>query len=199
MDFWNSPEQLGKINQSLQFALVVFGVITGLIGAASFVVGHRKDSLLSAREIHFKQQVKEIEKRTSDVRPLQGRRLTKEQKGVLSTALSNMGPVQVLAIRHNSKESQQYSSEIEAALKEAGWTVEHFLPMTRNRDACGACIGLNENINSLPAFDALKETLAVLGLEFEVGVFQGKSKYQISLDAGIVRANDYQSLIDRIN
>ena len=53
MEFWNSAEILGKINTYLQIFLVGFGIATGLVGAASFFVGHRKTSLDALHEERF--------------------------------------------------------------------------------------------------------------------------------------------------
>jgi len=199
MEFWNSADQLGKINAYLQMALVAFGIATGLIGAASFIASYRKDSLLASEEAKFKEQVGSIDKRTSDIKSLTTRHLSKEQAEALRTALIGSKKMKVLAIRHNSKESQQFASEIEAVLKSVGWEVEHFIPFTRSRDVSSPAIGLNQNIPVLTEFESLKQGLEKAGLPFKAGTFVGDTKYQISVDAGIIPANDYQSLIDKIN
>ncbi|CUA97770.1 hypothetical protein [Comamonas thiooxydans] len=198
MEFWNSAEQLGKINQHLQLALVVFGIITGLVGAASFVVSQRKDAVAAAQESKFKGEVKDLKQRTTDIQPLHQRHLTKEQREQLAKSLTGARPMNVIAFRHNSKESQQLSSEIESVLKSVGWTVHHFCPSTSARDVCAPHIGIHENLADNQEFNMLSKALTEIGFEFKTSRFSFNPKYQIGLDAGVIAANDYQALMDKI-
>ncbi len=199
MEFWNSAEQLGKINQQLQFALVLFGIITGLIGAASFVVSHRKETLEAAQDATFKGEVKKLEQRTASIRPLPQRHLTNGQREHLAKSLGGAGPINVIAFRHNSKESQQLSSEIESVLKSVGWTVHHFCPATSARDVHTPHLGVHDDIAALPEFDMLFRGLTEIGFDFKVSPFSFDSNYQIGLDVGVLAANDYQAIVDKIN
>lgn len=199
MGFWNSIEQLVKLNNWLQIALVFFGILTGFFGAASFIVSNKKNSLESIKELNFKEKVGDIDERTSDIKSLQNRYLTETQAELIKNALNNTQKIKILAVRNNSKESQQYSKQIEDILKSAGWEIEHFLPVTNLREVSSPVIALNENIKKLKEFDLLKNALKNAGLPFKFDEFNMDNKYHIILDVGIIPANEYQTLIDKIN
>jgi hypothetical protein len=200
MEFWHSPDLLSKMNTYLQVALVFFGVATVLIGAASFIVSHRKASLEGTQGIVFKKQVESIDGRTSGVKVLVWREFTKEQSDTFVAALKNSNMIEVLAVRNNSKESQHYSAQIEKAFETVGWRIERFLPPTDLRKVISPTIGINDSVGELPEFNALKQAIESAGLPFTFDEFKNANLRQpIILDVGIIPANEYQSLIDKIN
>lgn len=224
MEIWNSIEQLTKINNLLQIGLVIFGILAGMIGAASFIVANRKEHLQKVEESNFQKKVSVIDKRTNAINDLlnrsltekqkaingdgrtiekndlQNRRLTEKQKAILKKALQNTSAVNVLAIRGNSKESQQYSKQIEDILIEAGWNVKHFLPLGSLREISSPTIAINVNKKGLKEFETLKKTITEASLQFHFDEFESENiEQEIILDVGIIPLNEYQTLIDKIN
>jgi hypothetical protein len=197
MALWNSAEELGKFNSYLQMGLVIFGILTGLIGASSFIVSQRKDLLTGQEEASLKAKVADISSRTTNINDLPQRHLTVQQQDIIFKASKEFPGTKLLSIRLNSKESQQYAYEIEAVLKRAKWNVDQLLTSS-GRNVAEPTIGLREDINSSPAFEALKKSFEEAGLPFKAGTFTGGNA-ETSLDVGIVPANAYQSLIDKIN
>ncbi|GAJ01584.1 unnamed protein product, partial [marine sediment metagenome] len=173
---------------------------TGLVGATSFIVGYRKSHLESIKENLNQQRVTNIDERTSELKFLPNRTLTDEQIQIIRNALSNTNKVSVLAIRSNSKESQQYSRQFEDLFSEVGWEVEHFLPMSSIREVSNPKMGLNSKIENLEEFDKLKQALEDAELPFQFDQFESDTiKQQIIFDVGIIPANDYQTILDKIN
>jgi ABC-type metal ion transport system substrate-binding protein len=200
METWNSIGQLTKINNLLQIGLVIFGILVGVIGAASFIVVNRKGDLEKIEEKKFEQKVSNIDERTIEMSELADRNLTENQRAVFRKALQNTKAINVLAVRGNSKESQQYSKQIEDLLIEAGWSVEQFLPMNTFREISSSTIGINTNAIGLNEFEILKKTIEATGLKFRFDEFESKNiKQEIILDVGIIPANEYQTLLDKIN
>ncbi len=199
MEFWNSIDQLSKLNNYLQVALVSFGILTGIIGATSFALSHRKTILEAKANSQFKKKVETIDERTDDVRQLKKRNLSEEQIEFLKNRLQGTGKIKVLAIRHISKESQGYSIQIEKVFESVGWTFEQLLPTSDLRKVSPPRIGRNSKIPNSNAFDALKKALKELGLPFLAGEFEYNVEFEISLDAGVIPANEFQAIIDKIN
>ena len=200
METWNSIEQLTKINNLLQIGLVIFGILAGVVGAASFIISNRKGNLEKVEERKFQQKVSNIDERTMEMSNLQFRNLTENQKTILRKALQNTNATSVLAIRGNSKESQQYSKQIEDILIEAGWNVEHFLSTSSFREISNSTIGINSNSVGLNEFEILKKAIEEANLKFRFDEFESNNiKHEIILDVGIIPANEYQAIIDKIN
>jgi hypothetical protein len=200
METWNSIEQLTKANNLLQIGLVIFGILTGIAGAASFVVTNRKEHLQKIEERNFQKKVSDIDERTIEMSDLQNRSLTENQKAIIKKALQDTKSISILAILGNSKESQQYSKQIENLLIEAGWNVKHFISTNSLREVSSPTIAINVSAKGLREFEILKTVMTNAGLSFRFDEFESDNiKQEIIIDAGIIPANEYQTIIDKIN
>ncbi len=199
MGLWNSIEQLTRLNSWLQIAIIGFGILTGIFGAASYIVNNRKNSLESTKEENFKKNVKQLEERVSDIKSLPFRELTIEQKKYIINNLTGSNKINILFVRNKSKESQQYSLQFEEIFKSLGWKVEHYLPLSSSREILPAVIAVNENNKNLLEFSKLKDTFKRAGLLFKFDEFRGNFNHQIIFDVGVIPANDYQAVLDKID
>lgn len=206
MFFWNSIEKLDTLNTITQGFAVVLGIIAGILGLISFIFSVRKSSLEKKAEVIREQRINaidttttDIKERTAQIKELEFRRLTKEQIEQISIEIKKMPKHSILFCRNNSKESQSLTMIFESIFKKAEWKIDMFFPATSLREVSGFRIGYNDDSIKEDVENIGKIIKSKTGFDVYVGGITGElGGYQIMFDVGIIPANEYQSIMDKV-
>ncbi|MEY2495574.1 MAG: hypothetical protein QOJ45_2066 [Verrucomicrobiota bacterium] len=195
--FYNSPDQLAAINRVVQFTMVVLGISTAALGAASFVLTQRKASLDDRNRHEAEARMKEVESRAAEIKPLLHRKLSDEQIAMIRDGLAGTAGTTAMIVRNNSAESQTFSQELERALSQAGWKLQHFLPGNLRKPSPFS-VARNEKVKESRAYDAFVHALRVTGLSFDETEFRGNFDEELLIDVGVLEATPYQAALDKV-
>lgn len=117
--WWDSIENLSKLNISFQWIAGIFGFLGALAIVAALIFGGRLSSLQNVKD---KQQTKLINKLKAEV---VGRRLTPEMREKIATSLKPTPNVKLeFTSIQGDRESFLFAKDIYSAFKETGWSVE---------------------------------------------------------------------------
>ncbi|PBP76930.1 hypothetical protein CCL19_02900 [Pseudomonas syringae] len=131
-----------------------------------------------------------------DLKELEQRTLTEEQRTSLSNLAAKHPNVKYLTIRQRSKESSFFSSEVEKHLEQGGWITEQLLTMAPREEQLPS-VSLNEKHQSLRAFDELTQVMKSILPNINVGQHVDNS-FDIVIDVGIVPSSPSQSIKDEL-
>jgi outer membrane usher protein FimD/PapC len=194
---WTSSEQLAGINRIVQFAMVVLGISTAALGAASFVLTQRKASLDDQNRRDAEARMKQVESRAAEIQPLKYRKLSEEQLATIRDGLAGTAGTTAMIVRNNSAESQTFSQQLERILSAAGWKLQQALPGNL-RKPVSFRVGRNENLKESKGYDALVQALGAIGVTFKATEFGGNFDEELLIDVGVVEATPYQAALDKI-
>ena len=116
---------------------------------------------------------------------------------MIRDGLAGTAGTTAMIVRNNSAESQKFSQELERALSQAGWTLQHFLPGNLRKPGPFR-VGRNEKVKESKAYDAFVQALRVTGLNFEATEFGGNFDEELLIDVGVLDATAYQAALDKV-
>lgn len=220
LQFWYSIEKIDSLNNWVQGIAVVLGILAACLGLVSFIFSTRKGMLeksqqilkekkiasldIKTKEIHDKtvkieEKTTEIDRRTEKLNKLEGRVLSKNQINALKEEIKKFPKNNILFYRSNSRESQSLSIQFEEIFKEAGWPLDQFLPITNERKVEEFRIGYNKPELKKDLIEIARLIEKITHLKVKVSEIDGDlGKYNIIFEVGIIPANEYQSVVDKI-
>lgn len=158
----------------------------------------------STKELHDKTKnldtiTKDLSKRTTDIRELEQRRLSAFQIEELTKIITKITPVPILFVRNNSNESQGYSIQFENIFKKNNWIMDNYLPATNLRQVSPFTIGYTSDELKNDVEKIARIIQKTTQIEVRTGGVEGNlGKFKIVFDVGVIPANEYQTIIDKM-
>lgn len=198
MEFWNSIETLSRITKYLQILTIIVVSFNAIITIPYIIFSVRKTSLEKKQLEKYKEKVSFLEEKTKDITGLEQRTLDEHSRNIILREITNNKGTKVLLIVCNSKESQNYMRQFGNLFKAVNWDVKHFIS-PGPREVHKMRVGKSSKYKNSASYGGLIKSLKESSIEFESGEFDAIDDYEISFDAGVIEANPYQEVLDKID